>query len=271
MKFKVTQSSMKDFVEYTNGQLCGLQYVAKYFDGMEFPSTETMKLGQWFEFMATGAKTKFGHTPVAETTQKGELTAKYKVVAQQVANFNALMQHYGFRILAVAKKLETDTAAGDLDLIVELTKDLKMRIGGEFIELKAGDKAVLDLKCSGLLYDKWNEMGWDAEKLPEKERTMTQAVHYTWLYETVTGKRPHFFFAVFSNTNAIDHELFYIRLDEVRLTEHSTFVGNAHSRILADYERGFIPHPHYKTCGECPLKDGCKYAESIPGITLINY
>lgn len=271
MTFKVTQSSMKDYVDYCNGQMCGLQFVAKYFDGMEFPSSDAMKLGQWFEFRATGAKTKFGHIPKPDTIQSGALTAKYKIADQQVDNYKALMDHYGFKVLRIAAKLQTETASGDLDLLVELTKDLSIPYGSGTITLHAGERAIIDLKCSGLLYDKWSEMGWDVEKLPEREKIMTQAVHYTWLDMEINKVRPHFFFAVFSNANAVDHELFYIRIDDERLANHTTYVARAHEIIQQEYEKGFTPHPHYKTCGECPLKDTCKYAASIPKIQVINY
>ena len=265
--FKVTQSAMKDFLSYTNGNMCGLQYVAKYFDGMEFPASDPMKLGQYFEYMATGAKTKFGHTPVAEKTQAGKLTTNYQRVEKQVENFKRMMDFYGFKIEHVAKRIQHDNSTGDFDTVVLLTKDIALTD----TLLPEGSRCIIDLKYSGLLYDKWNEMGWDAERLPEKESIMTQSVHYTWLGLKVFNERMPFFFAVFSSTNETDHELFHINIDEERIHKHEGFVQMAYTIIQNEYKKGFKPHAHYKRCGECPLMPKCKYAISVPQIKTINY
>ena len=59
----ISQSFLKEFAEYKSGNTCGLQIKAKYIDGVKFPSTDAMELGNFFEYMATGSLPRDGHTP----------------------------------------------------------------------------------------------------------------------------------------------------------------------------------------------------------------
>ena len=51
---KISQSFMKSFAEYKVKEECGLVVKAKYLDGIQSVPTKAMKLGQYFEYMATG-------------------------------------------------------------------------------------------------------------------------------------------------------------------------------------------------------------------------
>jgi hypothetical protein len=74
----ISQSFIKSLYEYKRGDLCGLQFKAQYIDGVEFPSSDAMKLGQWFEYMCTGQTTKFGHIPEADRLKPKKATKKDK-------------------------------------------------------------------------------------------------------------------------------------------------------------------------------------------------
>jgi len=50
---KISQSFMKSFAEYKVKEECGLVVKAKYLDGIQSVPTKAMKLGQYFEYMAT--------------------------------------------------------------------------------------------------------------------------------------------------------------------------------------------------------------------------
>ena len=75
----ISQSFLKEFAEYMSGDTCGLQLKAKYIDGIKFPSSDAMELGNFFEYMATGSLPRDGHTPEAKIVYKG--TAKESLSA----------------------------------------------------------------------------------------------------------------------------------------------------------------------------------------------
>ena len=53
---RISQSFLKDFSDYKSDfvDVCGLQIKAKYFEGVEFPSSEAMDLGNYFEYKYWG-------------------------------------------------------------------------------------------------------------------------------------------------------------------------------------------------------------------------
>lgn len=71
-----------------------------------------------------------------------------EVISRLRANWRALLRRYGLRVVAIEQTLVCDefNAAGTLDRLVELTRDLV--IAGR--ELAAGEVVVLDVKTSSL-------------------------------------------------------------------------------------------------------------------------
>lgn len=266
-KLKITQSMLKDFFDYRNGKVCGFVFKAKYVDGIEFPSSDVQRLGQFFEYKATGAKTKFGHTPVMETTQKGEPTAPYKKILEQAARFPKIMSEYGFKVVEVGQIWSTEDAEGTLDLLVVTTRDL--HINDEFIP--EGTHCIIDIKTSGLLDDKWNELGWDLNTLSEKEKLMQQPVHYKWLGRARDGKDYPFFFMLFSNTNDYDCRIILVNVDESTIDRHTETIEKAQKVIGSEVEKGLEPLPSINNCRECALKEKCTFYTEIPPINAIYY
>ena len=79
---KISQSFVKEYSKYKQKKSCGLQVKAKYIDGIKFPSSDTMELGNYFEFMATGCLPRSGEIPTPEIVYKG--TAKEKLSTDEV-------------------------------------------------------------------------------------------------------------------------------------------------------------------------------------------
>lgn len=73
---KISQSFLKDFSDYKSDfeTVCGLQIKAKFFDGVEFPSSEAMDLGNYFEYKATGCLPRNGKVPEPRISYKGKKT-----------------------------------------------------------------------------------------------------------------------------------------------------------------------------------------------------
>jgi len=269
MTIKVTQSMIKSFFDYkaADKPKCGLVFKAQYIDKVEFPSSPVQMLGQYFEWLCTGAKTKFGHTPEIVKTKTGLIPESYKKITEQAARFPKLMEEYGFKTVEVGEIWSTDDAEGTLDLQVVTTRDL--HIGDEFIP--EGTSCIIDIKTSGLLDDKWNEMGWSLDTLAEKEKLMQQPVHYKWLGKKLHGKDYPFFFMLFSNTNTYDCRIILVNVDESTIERHTETIEKAQKVISAEAKKGFEPHPSIDNCRECALKENCSFYTEIPPINIVYY
>lgn len=67
---KVSQSLIKDIHFYQEGSLCGNILQHKWIKGKFMPPSDVMRLGHFFEYIATGALPKDGNKPEPDTLQK---------------------------------------------------------------------------------------------------------------------------------------------------------------------------------------------------------
>jgi len=107
--YNISNSLIKAIDEYALGEMadsCGKQLKAIYLDKTaELHPSDAMKLGQYFEFLATGAKLRDGSEPQPVTIKSGDLSADYKRCGQQAAHFKTQMKYYGFEIIDTGVKL----------------------------------------------------------------------------------------------------------------------------------------------------------------------
>lgn len=249
---------LKDFLDYRNGEYCGIQFSMKYIDGIEVTeSSDAQRLGQWFEYVITGALPKNGQKPMPKMIgkSKDEYAAEYKRMFAHVERFKQILQEYRVTILNKAEKIKYKAFEGTIDLKAHIIPSDHQNYAG---------KAIIDIKTTGLINDRWSDFGWDIEMLPSKERTMLQAVHYVWLYRQVHGEHVPFFFFVFSNTNEYDCKLIRVDVSEERLEQHQLQVENAVKIINAEAKKGFKARPGIKRCAECLVRTDCKFKTNIP-------
>jgi hypothetical protein len=282
----ITQSLIKELFEYKSGRACGLQFEAKYVHGLEFPSSDAMKLGQWFEYKCTGQKTKFGHIPepvrlkAKKATKKqieddtikkidiegvphvqGELSKKYTDALEHVKVFKQMIEEYGYEIVETGERLI------DKELGIQGDVDITVRKKGE----KDGRVMFIDTKFSGLLDNKWDDLGWADESLEYKDKIMIQAVHYKLLGFQKYGYEPDFFFWVFSSTNTTDRKNIKVVVDEDKFFEHQNIIKQARQEFENQKAKGWIARPKPKRCGECLLKSKCPYFIELPQEQVVYY
>jgi hypothetical protein len=273
----ISQSFIKSIFKYKSEKMCGLQFKAQYVDGIEFPSGDVQRLGQWFEYVATGQKTKFGHIPEPDRlkpkklTQKeikeglkqedvqGGLSKKYKDILVQVEMFKKMLDFYDYEIVETGKTIiNMDLGiSGDVDLVVR----------------KRGEEEVkfIDLKTSGLLDNKWDDMGWGDDGLEFKDNLMIQAVQYKILGLSAYGYEPEFYFWVFSNTNTIDRKNIKVEVGQEKFEEHMGIITKARY-LFHEYEKnGWKARPTVKDCAKCAIKASCQHFIDIPAEQVVNY
>ena len=252
----ITQSLVKDLEKYNDKKICGLQIKAKYYDDIEFPTSDAQLLGQWFEFKATGQKNRAGDEPIPPKLKNGNLPKKYKDILEHIEPFKIMLEKNHWEIIDTGKRLIHRGLQGDVDLVLRDDK---------------GKIVFADLKTTGLINDKWNEFGWEEDSLQFKHNLMIQAIHYKLLGTLEYGYEPDFYFLIFSNTNIIDRKIYKITLNDTRIEEHINFLYKI-KKIKADAEQnGWKAYPDPKNCSNCPVSKDCLHFTNIPQIKEIYY
>ena len=252
---KISQSLMKSLYAYSQGNKCGTQIYAQYFDSVKFPSSPAMDLGNYLEYICTGSLARDGSTPVAETTKKGEPTSKYKIVNEQKNNYDRIVKQYGFKILSIDHHFKSDKYSGIADLVAE----------------KDGQKCIIDVKSTGLIEDKWSDFGWHNDFVYKNDNLMIQAKHYKMLaLEEWDIYNIPFYFFVFSTTNTTDCKVFKIDCSDETLEQHRINSLGAIDMLERTLEEGFKSIPNLKDCKACPLAESCDDFIDVPKIQEIS-
>lgn len=249
---------MKSYVDYLNEKECGLVFKAKFIDkNYESIPSAAMKEGIYFEYLATGALPRNNEVPKPETTTKGALTTAYERIPKAADLFKRIIKHYGIKILKIGYTVSTDEMTGIIDIWADWS----------------GQKVIIDLKYSGLLDDKWNEMGWDTESLNMKDSLMIQGVHYKLLVQESLGiENVPFYYFVFNSKDATDMKIIRQNVDPDKFYFHKQNVLKMRTAIIHEMENGgFKAYPDYRKCKDCPLFETCTERAEFPLITDVHY
>ncbi len=266
MKTIVSQSLIHDVKEYDAGQKCGIILKTKFIDNQEIDDTsDSMALGQYFEWIFSGQKTKFGNIPLAEYTVAGlkkepkdrtpaDMYAPYKLAHENADRLKLLFKTMKWEIVEAGKRIEKDGLGGTLDLKVKGVIPRKI--------------VTIDLKYSGLLDDRFNKFGWGMMK--QDGNNIQKEFH------AVQGKQYHhldgdpFFFLVVSSKNNTGIELFQCEFDDFTIEQHVLVANHIRERWDLLKEVGMNNFPRLQRCEECPLKLTCPDRELKIQPTLVN-
>lgn len=259
----ISQSLIKAYYDYSQQKLCGLLFEAKYVKKLplaDIEPTDAMKAGIYFEYLATGALPKNKQIPQPDVayagTKRERISAPYERAQKSAELFRSILAHYNIKILKVGYYL-TD---GEIDGVVDIYAEWN------------GEKVFIDLKYSGLIEDKWSEMGWELESLPLKDSIMIQGVHYKLLANRVLGIDDiPFFYFVFDSSNPDNARIIKQHVDESKMASHVVVISNVKGKLAASINSGFNAYPSLKSCGKCPLKETCAKAISVPLIDEVYY
>lgn len=248
---------MKGYTDYLNQKLCGLLFEAKYIKkNVEFIPSDAMKEGIYFEYLCTGSLPKSNIVPEPELTKKGELTAPYQRIVEAHKLFNKVFAHYDIKILEKGYTLHNEEISGVIDIWAEWN----------------GEKCIIDLKYSGLLDDKWNEMGWELESLSMKDSLMIQGVHYKLLVKDILGiEDVPFYYFVFNSKDPTDMKIIRQNVDPDKFFFHRSAISKIKDSIEKEMYMGFKPYPDYRKCKDCPLFESCEVRAEFPLISEVNY
>jgi hypothetical protein len=259
---KISQSLMKALSEYVQGLECGILFKAKYITKTVItPPSDAMKLGIYFEYMATGALPRGGQVPQPEVVYKGKpnekLAAEYERANASADFFKSLIKYWGIEIGEINLTMETDSMKGVIDALA----------------IWDGKPAIFDLKYTGMIDDKWSDFGWHKDFLSQKDGLMVQGVMYKLLArETLGIDDIDFYFWVFDAKNPLNVRIIKEEVDPARFDAHIDAVRSAKSyiekHIILD---DWVPRPELLKCASCPMKPICEHAVDYPLIETIYY
>jgi hypothetical protein len=264
---KISQSLIKNYVDYLNGKECGLYFKANYIDkdpeAQREPS-DAMRTGIYFEYLCTGSLPKSGQIPEPDYVYKGKpnqkLSAPYERVMESVENYKRIIQHYGIEIVDVGVTYKAEVNGVPINGVV----DIVAKWDGELV--------FIDLKYSGLINDKWSESGWETESLHLKDSLMIQGVHYKLLANKSLGVTDiPFYYFVFSSQDPNDIKIIKQEVDESKMQSHIVAIGNISEKLDRDIKYGFNALPSLKKCTECPISHKCSSKIDYPLVEEVFY
>jgi len=256
---------MKSYVDYLNQKECGLLFKANYIDKdpeAQKPPSDAMSVGIYFEYLCTGALPRTGITPEPEMVYKGtareKMSAPYERAIKSAEIFKSITDYYGIKIKEVGLPLESERLGinGIIDIYAEWD----------------GKPCFIDLKYSGLIDDKWNELGWDLESLHLKDSLMIQGVHYKILAKECLGIDDiPFYYFVFSSQDPNNVKIILQEVDESKLQSHLVAINNIKSKIQHDVNVGFHAYPSLVRCNNCPISHKCPSKVDYPLVEQVFY
>lgn len=251
----LSQSKIKAFWQVVNCRLCGERFKRIYVTKeVENPSTVSMEYGKFFEQEAIGATAIEGEKIEPELLKtganKGQPKAPWRNALAQAENWKADVEFHRVKILEVQKTVTRGDFRGTIDVLADM---------------EGVGKCIIDLKYSGLLYKKWEDLGWHEDFLHEKNEIIFQAKHYSWLMEGMP-----FIFAVYSSTNDMDREWFKMDFGPGWQDKHAENLQLYKQQIAKQEADGlFPPRPDLKSCKDCPWLDHCDFGAAHPVVKLI--
>jgi hypothetical protein len=246
---------LNSFDGLANDSFCGLFFEAYYIKHeVESKPSDAMRLGQYFEFVCTGATLRDGSTPQPDLTQKKEPTAPYRNVMTQKRYWDVFAEHFGLTDKKTGVELLTEyngkTIKGICDVVCKTIED---------------EVAIIDLKYTAHINNKWDNYGWGFADMGGNWGKMLQAVVYCYAYEKIHGVRPVFYFYV-AASNSHERRIFKVTVTDAAIEKMLHQVDYAAEMIEYQQTTGWMPTENYLNCIECPLAETCPSVKKVPTI-----
>jgi hypothetical protein len=222
------------------------QYVVK--DYQPEPSA-AMQLGIWFEYQCTGALPRTGEVPEPIKLKNGNLSADYERMLYHIDKFKEIIVNYNIKINEIGKEIIVDRIKGILDIWCEID----------------GIPAIIDLKTSAQIGNKWDDYGWDDKNFSYSTHVLQPAIYKYLIYKSLGIYDAPFYYLVFStkNTDILFWEVKYVDFEDT-CNYIDKLAKELDDFIKYNNESEFWPICDYKFCQNCKMI--CTFRQEIPKI-----
>ena len=259
---KISPSCIKDYLQYRNGKACGRWFRYRWIDRLEVKEvkTDAQLYGYRFEYLVTGELPyRCIDVPDVIRTPGGARAKMNDFLEDQVSLCKKTLKRDGFEILETSPIMQT------------VLGNYRLKQVNDIYAQKNGINCFIDLKTSGFLYNKWEDYGWDEEKLPQRRGLLIQpAVAKILGQECLHVEDVPFYFYIGSNKNSEDAEFFKIVFSKRALAEYLDLIEDVGNSIFFEMDLGFTPTPSYQECRKCIYNDVCELNISAPKIKKIH-
>lgn len=261
VSLSISQSMLKNYWDYKVGKYCGEAFFRIDLNKeVEREGSDRMKLGQYFEYLCTGAVLRDGSIPAEPMTKAGKPTAEGERIKLQAERFKAMVKAEGLEIIETGKVLEYVAGAFKLKGVLDIFGALY------------GKPAIVDIKNTGLIGNKWEDYGWDMSTFNMRDKLTIQVVFYKYLADVTLGIRDiPFYFAIHSSTNDTDSDFWEVQLSDYdkAMSSLEAMINGYAEEILFQKQSGFTPHPDVKRCKTCPIISSCVFKKLTPTKKLV--
>jgi len=253
-----------------------------------FKAAGRKAVAQWDELLSN----PWANDPIKDEDVEAHWTAKYVNLWYQAKHLRSTFEAYGIEVIDVQKKIEKDHGKYDRVMVWDVlaichkipdpsyTRKPLILAGakedGDDLEISSRPYlephlAIIDVKATGLIDDKWKPYGWAQEGLEYRDKLMIQAVDYMDQVRDIKGEDypSAFYFFVHSNTNSKDRKIYQIKPSQEALDQHREKVEYMVTDLEFEIQTGFIPYPSLERCQECPLLTTCEKAVYHPQIRTV--
>lgn len=263
-KPNVSQSLLKDYLDYYNPEVkgCGLAIYNRYYLKLPTPASDTMKLGVYFEYMATGYKHDSEPAPEPEIVYKGtpkeKLASDYERANQSANLFKEIVKKHNIDIISKGEYMKFDGSSG--------ISDIRAKWNGE--------ECIIDLKYTALFDDKFNDYGWHTESLVYKSKLLLQPIHYKYLSKKIYNNPDiPFYFFIFSSKDPEKVKIIKVNIQEEHINLHENDVEKMKKYVNYHFNNpsSLEARPNYLRCKDCAYNNICDKKAEIPLIEEIYY
>jgi hypothetical protein len=264
-KPNLSQSLLKGYVDYydLNVKACGKELWYRFFEKLPTESSDAMRLGVYFEYLATGYLREGEAAPEPDMVYKGtakeKLSAPYEKAQQSAELYKEMIKEHQVEIITKGEYMFYEDTSGISDLRVKWM----------------GEEAIIDLKYTALFDDKWSETGWHTESLIYKPKLLIQPVHYKWMARYLYGiDNIPFYYWIFSSKDPNEAKIIKVNVQEEHLALHEeNYINKMKKYVNWHYNHPdeLEARPNYMRCNDCSFKDVCPSKAKMPLIDEIYY
>jgi hypothetical protein len=264
-KPNLSQSLIKAFYCYEelNSTTCGLALRKQFFEKIPIEQSDSMKLGTYFEYMATGYCHDPLNPPQAEMVYKGtpkeKLSADYERATKSAELYKEIIKKHNIEILSYGEYLFHEDCSGILDIRANWM----------------GEECIIDLKYTALFDDKWSDYGWDNEKLSTNYKQLLQPIHYKYLMRKIKGVHDMpFYYFIFSSKEVDKVKIIKANIREEHVNLHDYISIEKYQNYITYFYKNLDKlkaRPNYFRCKSCPYFNICDEKAEIPLIEQIDY